>query len=83
MATMNDNDIRRERRAKMLELQRSMDHSGVDPSVRTSAPSVRQVDQFQEQFETADQRKRSAPKFFKEQPKNYAYGNRPREVLLH
>eukprot|EP00094_Tigriopus_californicus_P001303 TCALIF_01261-PB protein Name:"Protein of unknown function" AED:0.03 eAED:0.03 QI:508/1/0.83/1/0.6/0.66/6/0/735 len=78
---MNDDDIRKERRAKMLELQRSMDHSGVDPNVRTSAPSVRQVDQFQEQYETADRRKRSAPKFFKEQPKSHGYGRRPQGDL--
>ena len=53
--------LRRERRAKMAELQRQLDPTGGYGGERTSAPSVRQVGQFEERYGAADMRAREEP----------------------
>ena len=50
--SMDDSNLRRERRAKMAELQRKLDPTVAD-NVRTSAPSVRQVDMWRQEFAAA------------------------------
>ena len=85
---MTDSALRRSRRAKMAELQRQLDPSSFDESAgHTSAPSVRQVDQFRERYGQADQRERSPREpLAKSQGRKrillYAGGSRVRKRLL-
>ena len=53
----NEEDLRAERRAKMAELRRKLE-PGADEGreLRTSAPTVRNVDQFRAQYGAADRR---------------------------
>ena len=57
---MNEEELRRERRAKMAQLQRQLDLSD-GFTERTSAPSVRKVDQFVQEFGAADRQAQNAP----------------------
>ena len=73
--------LREERRAKMLALKKSLDPSFRDDGVRTSAPSVRQVDQFQEQYGVADQREQARrAQFSPEDPSSIEQRRRRQQV---
>lgn len=53
----DEEDLRRERRAKMAEMRRQFDPNNESVSGRrTSAPNVRKVDQFQAEYGTADRK---------------------------
>lgn len=57
--------LREERRAKMQEIKENMDSSLWRDGV-TSAPSVREVNEFHEELTAAEKRKRTAEKMLKQ-----------------
>ena len=68
----------------MLALKKSLDPSFRDDGVRTSAPSVRQVDQFQEQYGVADQREQARrAQFSPEDPSSIEQRRRRQQVSLN
>ena len=59
---MSEDELRLERRAKMKELQRTLDPSTSREEVMlSSAPSVRQVDQFKDSYGMADRMRKASP----------------------
>ncbi len=54
--------MREERRAKMQEIKKNMDENLWERDGVTSAPSVREVDEFHEELTAAEKRKRTAEK---------------------
>ena len=52
--------LREERRSKMQEIKKNMADSLWDREAVTSAPSVREVDEFHEDLSAAEKRKRTA-----------------------